>query len=191
MKTDNTAYRSTIRIVIAAASLLLVPLVAMQFTDEVVWTPFDFAAAGTLLVGTALLYRLGIRYATDFVYRAAVGVAVGSALFLVWSNLAVGLIGSEDNPANFMYGGVLAVCLAGAVAARSQPRGMARALFATAAAQALVGAIAIILRLGAPESGPLELLGVNGMFVVLFVASAALFRRAAREQPRAGAARPA
>ncbi|HET6228823.1 MAG TPA: hypothetical protein VFE05_02025 [Longimicrobiaceae bacterium] len=191
MKTDNTAYRSTIRIVLAAAALLLVPLVAMQFTDEVVWTPFDFAAAGTLLVGTALLYQLGVRKATNFVYRAAVGVALGGALFLVWSNLAVGLIGSEDNPANFMYAGVLAVCLAGAVAARSQPRGMARALFATAAAQALVGAIAIILRLGAPESGPLELLGVNGMFVVLFVASAALFRRAALEQPRAGAARPA
>jgi hypothetical protein len=39
------------------------------------------------------------------------GLAVGTALFLVWSNLAVGLIGSENNPANMMYLGVLAVFL--------------------------------------------------------------------------------
>ena len=54
---------------------------------------------------------------------------------LVWINLAVGIIGSEDNPANLMYGGVLAVGVAGAVAARFRPGGMARALAATALAQ--------------------------------------------------------
>jgi len=34
----------------AAALLLLLPLVAMQFTDEVVWDVADFAFAGALLV---------------------------------------------------------------------------------------------------------------------------------------------
>ena len=33
-------------------------------------------------------------------YRAAVGVAIAAAFILVWMNLAVGIIGSEDNPAN-------------------------------------------------------------------------------------------
>jgi hypothetical protein len=51
-------------------------------------------------------------------YRAAVGVAIAAAFILVWMNLAVGIIGSEDNPANLMYGGVLAIGIIGAVIAR-------------------------------------------------------------------------
>src|SRR5688572_8042949 len=61
------------------------------------------------------------------VYRFAVGVALAAALFLVWMNLAVGLIGTEDNPANLLYGGVLAVGIIGAIIARFRPHGMARA----------------------------------------------------------------
>jgi hypothetical protein len=104
---------------------------------------------------------------------------VASALVLVWLNLAVGIIGSENNPANLMYGGVLAVGVIGAVFARFRPRGMARVLLAMALAQALVAAIALIGRLGSPGSGPLEILTLNGLFVALFAGSAYLFRRSA------------
>ena len=96
-------------------------------------------------------------------------------------NLAVGLIGTERNRANLMYLGVLAVGFLGTLTARLRPRGMARALFATALAQTLVAAIALVLGLGSPESGPLEILAVNGLFVALFVGSALLFHRAARD----------
>ena len=67
---------------------------------------------------------------------------------------------------------------------------MARALLATALAQTLVAAIALSAGLGAPASGPLEILMLNGCFVALFVGSAWLFRRAARDRisPRAPAA---
>jgi hypothetical protein len=64
---------------------------------------------------------------------------------------------------------------------------MARALFATALAQALVVVIVLIFGLGLPWSGPVEILALNGFFVSLFVGSAWLFRYAAREQPPAGA----
>jgi hypothetical protein len=50
-------------------------------------------------------------------------------------NLAVGVIGTEDDPANLMYVGVLAVGIIGAIIARFRPHGMARTLFATALAQ--------------------------------------------------------
>ena len=113
-------------------------------------------------------------------YRSAVGVALATALILLWVNGAVGVIGSENNDANLMYFGVLAVGVIGAVIARFQPRGMAFALFATALAQALVTLAAIVGRLGYPASGPLELLLLNGFFISLWVVSACLFRKTAR-----------
>ena len=112
----------------------------------------------------------------DLAYRAAVGVAVAAALVLVWINLAVGLIGSEDNPANLMYLAVLAAGVIGAVVARLRPCGMARALSATALTQALIAVIALIGRM----DSLLEILVLNGCFVALFAASAWLFHRAAR-----------
>ena len=120
-------------------------------------------------------------------YRAAVGVALAAALILVWLSLGVGIIGADGDPANLMYFGVLAVGITGAIVARFRPRGMDRALFAAALAQALVAAIALIFGLGYPWSPPLEILVLNGFFVSLFVGSALLFRHAGREQTPAGA----
>ena len=112
-------------------------------------------------------------------YKSAMGVALAAALLLVWLSLGVGIIGADGDPANRMYFGVLAVAIVGALIARFRAGGMARALFATALAQALVGLFAVIAGLGRPWSGPLELSALNGFFVGLFVLSAWLFRRAA------------
>jgi hypothetical protein len=112
-------------------------------------------------------------------YRSAIGVALAAALLLVWLSLGVGIIGKDGDPANLMYFGVLAVGIIGAVIVRLQPHGMARALLATALAQAVVAAIALVARLGLPWSGPAEILLLNGFFIALFTASAWLFRRAA------------
>ena len=71
--------------------------------------------------------RIEISFATA--YRVAIGVAVASALILVWINAAAGIIG--DGPINLMYFGVIAVGMIGAFIARLEPRGMSRALFAT------------------------------------------------------------
>lgn len=183
---NRTAYRSAIGVVLATGVILLLPLLAMQITDEVDWDRADFAVAGALLAGTGLMYEVAARKAGNIAYRAAVGLALAAALLLVWINLAVGIIGTENNPANLMYIGVLAVGIIGAIMARFQPHGMARALFATALAQALVAAVALIAGLGLPWSGPAEILGLNGFFIALFAGSASLFRRAARGTARMG-----
>jgi hypothetical protein len=167
----------------AAALLLLLPLVAMQFTDEVNWDVTDFAFAGALLVGTGITYELAVRKTGDTAYRAAIGVALAAAFILVWVNGAVGIIGTEREDANLMYGGVLAVGIIGAIIARFQAHGMARALLATALAQALVAVIALLAGLG----GPGKILILNGFFVALFVGSAWLFRKAARGRAEQGA----
>lgn len=172
--------KNIIRIVLTTAFILLLPLLAMQFTDEVVWDLADFVVAGALLVGTGLMYELVARRGGNIAYRAAVGIALAAALLLVWMNLAVGIIGNEDNPANLMYIGVLAVGLIGAVIARLEPRGMARALVASALAQALVPVITLIIWKPSVTSGVLGVFGLNALFVILFVGSALLFRRAAR-----------
>lgn len=184
--TEPTSYgdgprRSGWRIVgwSAAVLLLLAPLVAMQFTDEVAWSVADFAVAAALVLSTGLAYEMAVRTTSDTAYRAGVGVALVGAFLLVWLSLGVGIIGADGDPANLLYGGVLAVGIVGALLARFAPAGMARALFATALAQALVAAIAVVAGLGAPYSGPLELIGLNGFFVALFAGSALLFQRAA------------
>jgi len=178
----RNAYRAAARPVLAAAFILLIPLLAAP-----AWTLADFVIAGALLVGVGLMYELAARKAGNSAYRAAVGVALAAALLLVWINLAVGIIGTEDDLANLMYVGVLAVGIVGAVIARFRPHEMARALFATALAQALVAVIVLIFGLGSPWSGPGEILALNGFFVALFVGSALLFRYAARGRTPAGA----
>lgn len=169
-----------------ATLMLLLPLVAMQFSDEVNWSVADFAFAGALLMGTGITYELAVRMTGNTAYRAAVGVALAAAIILVWLSLGVGIIGRDGDPANLMYLGVLAVGIVAAVMARLRPAGMARALLATALAQAMVAAIALIAGLGSPWSGPAEILLLNGFFVALFVGSAWLFRKAAREQSAGG-----
>ena len=121
-------------------------------------------------------------------YKSAVGLALATAFILVWTILAVGALGRAGDLADLMYIGVLAVGIIGAIIARFQPHGMARALFATALAQALVAVIALIAGMHqAPYSSVGEILGLNGFFVALFLGSAWLFRNAAREQTPAGA----
>jgi hypothetical protein len=171
----------------AAALLLLLPLFAMQVTDQVVWDVADFAVFGGLLLGVGVTYELAARNTGDTAYRAAVGVALAAAFLLVWINLAVGIIGDSGDPANSMYVGVLAVGGVGAIVARFRPHGMARALFATALAQASVAVVALVAGLGSLGSGPLEIVALNGFFSALFVGSALLFWKAARGGSARGA----
>lgn len=142
------------------------------------WTLGDFIFAFVVLFGTGMTYELIARKMNNKTYRFAVGLAVGTALLLVWINAAVGIIGDGDlDSPNGMYFGVLAVGIISAFITRFKPQGMARALFATALAQALVAKIALIY-FSSAEPGPLRILAVNGFFVLLWVGSALLFRRA-------------
>jgi hypothetical protein len=85
-----------------------------------------------------------------------------------------------------MYFGVLAIGIIGAIIARFEPHGMARALFAAALGQAAVTVIALYAGLGLPYSGPAEILLLNAFFIAAFVASAVLFKRSARPRPEHG-----
>ena len=71
--------------------LLFIPLIAMQFTNEVDWTLFDFVVAGILLFGTGLIFNLVVRKIKNIKYRIAICVAILIVLLLIWAELAVGI----------------------------------------------------------------------------------------------------
>lgn len=90
----NKQNKRLVGIVLGVALLLLVPLVAMQFTDEVNWTTFDFMVAGVLLLGTGLLCEWVIRKVRRTELRIGICLVILAALFLLWAELAVGIFGT-------------------------------------------------------------------------------------------------
>src|SRR4051812_31306314 len=81
-------------ILLGVTLLLSVPLIAMQFTNEVDWQPRDFVIMGVLLYGTGLACELVMRKFTDMRYRFLICSALLLALFLIWAELAVGIFGT-------------------------------------------------------------------------------------------------
>lgn len=170
-----------------AALLLALPLVAMRFTDEVNWGPLDFGIMGVLLFSSAWIVDRATRTA-NLAYMAGAIIAVGTGFVLIWVNLAVGIIGDEDNPANLMFLGVILIAALGSVVARFRAAGMARTMFAAAGAQALVAVATAIVGFGFNEPpGPAGMLALIGFFIVPWLISGGLFLRAALEQTAAAA----
>lgn len=89
-----TQNKRLIGIVLAAALILLIPLIAMQFTNEVNWNVFDFVVMGSLLLGTGLMCELVIRKVKNKDYRIGILAVIVVALFLIWAELAVGIFGT-------------------------------------------------------------------------------------------------
>jgi|WetSurMetagenome_2_1015567.scaffolds.fasta_scaffold16694_5 hypothetical protein len=144
--------------------------------------------AGGMLGAAGLMYVLISRKSVDLWYRAGVAAAVGTALLLAWVNVAVGIMGGENNPANWMYLGVPAVALAGVLLARMQAGGMALAMWAAALAQVLVTATGlVIMKLqGAAAESPMEMVVIVGatvFFTALWVGAGLLFRRTRARKP--------
>jgi hypothetical protein len=94
----RTASRSAVRVALVTASILLLPLVAMQITDGVDWGAGDFALAAALLGGTGLLFELSARKPGAIAYRAA-AIAIGVAAILFGE--------ADDAPGLVLFGGLL------------------------------------------------------------------------------------
>ena len=85
------------RLIIILASvtvILLIPFIAMQFTNEVDWSVSDFAIMGVLLYGTGLLCELVLRKVKSVRNRILICAALVIAFLLVWAELAVGIFGT-------------------------------------------------------------------------------------------------
>ena len=166
-----------------ALCLLLLPLMAMQFPIEVNWSGEDFGVMGVLLFAACAVYELGAWLSDNSTYRAAYRTAVLGGFLLIWINLAVGMIGSEDNPYNLWFGAVLGIAIVGAMISRFRANGMALAMLAAALVHVSIAMVALLA--GWDSSGS----KFSSGFAVIWLIAAALFRKAARGQTLVGAAR--
>jgi hypothetical protein len=160
--------------------LILALLAVMPFTDEVQGN--EAVAYGIILALIGGCYELWrwLRTRTK-AYRIAFVIGLAAIFLLGWVSGAVGIIGSENNPANLMYWAIPVVLLIGALIARFKPRGMARTLFTVALVQFLVPVVALFIwpaQASWGEAGVIGVFVVNLFFAVIFAVSALLFRRA-------------
>lgn len=86
--------RRTIIFILISMGLLLIPLIAMQFTDEVQWSLVDFIIAAVLLFGTALLLDFVFRKVKKKTQQIILLIALLLLFFLIWAELAVGILGT-------------------------------------------------------------------------------------------------
>lgn len=76
-----------------ACSLLLIPLIAMQFSQEIRWSPADFAVMGLLIFGTSSIFIISARLLPRR-YWAAAAITCSATFLLIWAELAVGVFTS-------------------------------------------------------------------------------------------------
>ncbi len=157
-----------------AVVLLVLPLVAMQFTSEVQWTVGDFLFAGLMFGIVGLIFELTVRVSSNWAYRSGVVFAVAAAFLNVWVNGAVGMIGDEDNAYNLLFLGVNVAAVAGIILARFQAAAMGRAMAVAAVAQVGVA----LGGLSADLRGAI----LAAMLGTLWALSAALFANAGRDE---------
>jgi hypothetical protein len=161
-------------------ALWLVPLIAKQFTDEVQWTTFDHVAWAVMLAVPGTLVDLASRRTGNWAYRFGVILALGTAFVTTWANLAVGIVGivgNEDNPINLVFFGVILVALIGAPLVGFKATQMRWVMIATAVAQVLSGLVAL--------QAEAFVLVFCGIATALWLTSAALFAKAAKDQTAA------
>lgn len=181
------ARRNLVRVAAITLALLAIPFVAMQFSDEVAWTPSDFVFAGVMIAGTGLTFEFVVASVRTSTYRLATAAALGTTFLLIWVNMAVGLIGSEDNPANALYLAVLIVFAVGSVASRLRARAMSRAMFATAAVQIAIPFVAMAIWRPEIAGGQamldlVRLIFLNAFFGLSYVGAGALYRAADHDE---------
>ncbi len=173
----HKGYERGLRIALwgGAALLMLVAAAAAQIGGEMQWSAGDFVLAGAVLLAGCGLFELIMRATDSWTYRGAALAAAAAAFLTFLAAGSVGLIGSDDEPANALYLGVIALAAAGAAVARLRPGGMARAMAAAAAANVLAGVAGAIL--AADVRGALL---ATLLFTPMWLLSAWLFAKAAR-----------
>ncbi|MEO1023073.1 MAG: hypothetical protein AAFW89_11075 [Bacteroidota bacterium] len=90
----TTTHKRSLFILASCSAILLIPFIAMQFTDEVVWTAGDFLVAALLLGTAGLFIEVLYRNMKNSDMRGLTLAFIVILLVLVWAELAVGIFGT-------------------------------------------------------------------------------------------------
>ncbi|WP_200934145.1 hypothetical protein [Massilia sp. Leaf139] len=83
-----------LRVLMVTAAILLIPLVAMQFTREVNWTSSDFVIGAIVIGSFGLLFEFARTKLRTTKSRLITCAVIVLGFMFVWAELAVGLVGS-------------------------------------------------------------------------------------------------
>lgn len=78
----------------APLALLLIPLIAMQYSDEVHWTLIDFAIMGVLLLVAGIWTQRVVKRVKSFPGRATYIILIILLFLMLWAEMAVGIFGT-------------------------------------------------------------------------------------------------
>ena len=134
------------------------------------WTASDFVIMGLLLGSVGLAIEFLVRRSGNAFARLGSVIAVIAAFLTIWVNMAVGMIGSEDNPYNLLFLLVLVFVLLAGIAVRLRANAMVWILGIAALLQ-------LALALGGMEVDPLGS-RFSSAFALPWLFAAALFRGA-------------
>lgn len=157
-----------------AAGLLLLPAIAMRYTREVDWTAVDFMVMGLMLASVCGLFELGLRVARSNAYVVGALCGAGTGFLIVWSNLAVGIVGNEDNPVNLLFFLVVLLAMALVAVSRLDAGRLARAMTVTATAQAATALLPLLV-------GEWRVVPILGVFAFGWLLAGRLFAKAVRD----------
>jgi uncharacterized membrane protein len=167
-------------LLLIVSGLLAIPFIATKISDEVNWSFSDFLIMGLVLYMLGSSYLL-IDLKTDQTsYKVAIAVGLLGAFLLFWVNAAVGIIGSENQSANSLFGVVFLVGFTGSILSRFRSRGMYLTMTATSITQALVPVCAYFIwppGIISWSPGVIQVYFLNTGFVLLFAFSALLFKK--------------
>jgi len=83
--------KNVLRVLAGTGAILLLPLVAMQFTREVDWTVLDFVVAAVLLLAVGFALELAVGKLANMRQRLLWVAAIVLAFVYLWAELAVGI----------------------------------------------------------------------------------------------------
>lgn len=169
-----------ILILAVVLAVLCIPLIAMQFSDQVQWSVSDFIIMGLVLSAVGLMYEFIARKSSNWPYRIAFGLSLAGIFLLFWVNAAVGIVGNENQPINLLFGLVILWVIGGAVIVRYRSSGMSLILFGASLIQFLIPIIGWLIW-PAPNTswspGVAQVFMLNAFWVILFSFAGLLFRR--------------
>ena len=124
---------------------LATPWLLMRFTGRGAWTAFDFVVFGVMVGVVCAGFELAMHMSNRWTYRLAAFMTVIGGFLMVWANLAVGIIGNEEDPRNLMFYGLLLIGFVGALITRFEARGLTWTLRLMALTQLVIFLVAAAL----------------------------------------------